>query len=486
MLSLQTKSQLSNESTKFSDISVFLISLGLGIFLFFQQSEIDLFFDGNTAYSDFSKNIYKENTSYFAESILLPLIAKIFGASTSLHAYKIFCSFITILILPLLSIAAYKYFETQKSAFIFVFLIIFFFPWFRTPGLGQPDPLTIMFLMLGMLQKHSHKMFWCIFGASLSHFSLVLVSMPSILAFLIATSTLNRSQKVKFVKLALLALLLGKLFLSFWNFIFSYQLGTRTDWILERWPWFFIDRYENDPLAFWLTPTLPFLFIFFAIGIYFLFIRKFALFFAQLLLLISIYVANFITIDGYRIVAVIISAPITIIIREIIYLNNYKFILIINRYIHYITKFNNYLILNWANISSVLIITSAWAYLISSATKVGLTLNQFTTVSFFDHQIDMRLLLVAIGFIFNIVFLLNKNLSKPIFQSIVQLIFVIPLVVIGLQLIRRIFFLDESLPLLVKAIFIVVLFAAIIASIRVKIIRSIFDQINYHLTLIFR
>jgi hypothetical protein len=74
------------------------------------------------------------------------------------------------------------------------------------------------------------------------------------------------------VPLALLTgLVAGRLFLGIWYWIFNYTspLG-RIEFILNSGMPFFYDRYQLNPLGFWLTPGIVFLLINVLILLYFL------------------------------------------------------------------------------------------------------------------------------------------------------------------------------------------------------------------------
>lgn len=54
---------------------------------------------------------------------------------------------------------------------------------------------------------------------------------------------------------------------------------------------------------------------------YFVLSRRYAFVISMLLALSCAYLANFISIDGYRIVAVILAAPITYVLREFLFIH---------------------------------------------------------------------------------------------------------------------------------------------------------------------
>jgi hypothetical protein len=471
---------------KNSYTQLILFSLCLGLFLFFQDENLALYFDGNTAYSDFSANIFKINTSYFAESILLPLAANVLGASSSLHAYKIFCAAIIIMMLPVLSIAAFRYFNSVSIALALILSLAIIFPWFRAAGLGQPDPLTIFLLILAVLQKNPHMMFWCLLGASLSHFSLVLMALPAVIAFLLTTDLLPIVKKIHFVRLAILALVVGKVCLSLWYFIFSYELGTRLDWIIERWPDFFISRYQSDPMAFWLTPHLYFLIIYFFIAGSFLLSKRYAFVISMLLSLSCAYVANFITIDGYRIVAVILAAPITFVLREILS-NNASRIEEIFRLIHSaFVELMNFILLKWAEVISAVVIVFCWIYILQAASVRGLLLNQYSLSTPALGDIEPLFLVLALGALSNMAVIIFDRLRFSALIIISQLVLFLPLGLIALQYFRQVFFYNQPLDIAGKVVAVIYLLSLAFCSIRFKIILPMSFKAAVQLRRLFR
>ncbi len=474
------------DQSKSSNTQLLLFSVGLGIFLFFQDQNLALYFDGNTAYSDFAENIFKINTSYFAESILLPLAAKLMGASSSLHAYKIFCALIIIMMLPVLSIAAYRYFDSRSIALAFVLLLAVIFPWFRMAGLGQPDPLTIGLLILAALQKKPHKIFWCLLGAALSHFSLLLMTLPAVIAFLLSTGFNTYSKKMQCVRLAILALLIGKLGLSLWYFIFSYELGTRLDWIVERWPDFFIERYQSDPVAFWLTPNLYFLIIYSAMMFYFLLLKRYAFIFSMLVSLSCAYVANFITIDGYRIVAVILAAPITYVLIEILSINKNQVENFFRSLYQAAVKFVNFIVSKWAEIVTALSIVCCWAYVVKSASARGLLLNQFAFSFTTLGDIEPLTLIVAVGICSHMALMIFDRLRASALIMISQLVLLMPLGLMTLQYFRQVYFFNQPLDLVGKVAAAVYLLFLVVCCMRVKIILPASYKVAVQLRRLFR
>lgn len=460
-------------------------SLCLGIFLFFRDKNLHLYFDGNTAYSDFSENIFKVNTSYFAESLLLPLLAKLIGASATLYSYKIFCAILTTFILPVLSAATYRYFQNISLSFAFIFILGAIFPWFRIAGLGQPDPVTLMLLMLAAMQKRPHIMFWYILGASLSHFSLVVMTLPAFVAFLLASRFSTPHQNLKLVKLALLAVIVGKLLISIWYFTFDYQLSTRLDWIFERWPMYFMDRYKENIIGFWLTPSLYFLIIWWVFFFYFILLRRFAFSASMIVALICAYLANFITIDGYRIMAVILAGPVAFVVREFVNINQLRIQaacatfnrLAINIY-YFITK-------NWLNLFVYTVITCTWAFTLKAASVHGLLINKFPSIFNLVIQPKTILALLILLITFNTVVIFFTQSRMAILKKIVNIFFLMPLALITLQYFRQIFFYNEPFSLFGKIGAVLFFIFALVSCFFLPSINLNTDKLKTQLKIIF-
>ena len=474
-----------NRSTH-SYTHLLLVSASLSVFLFFQDRNLAAYFDGNTAYSDFSDNIFKINTSYFAESILLPLAAKLLGASSSLHAYKLFCAIAIILMLPVISVAAYRYFYSVSISLAFVLLLAAVFPWFRMAGLGQPDPFTICLLVLAVLQKSPHRMFWCLLGASFSHFSLVLVALPAVIAFLLATGLSTNDQKWQGVRMAILALVVGKLGLSLWYAMFSYELGTRLDWIIERWPSFFVERYQGNQIAFWLTPNLYFLCIYALMMSYFLILRRYFFVASMVLSLCCAYLANFITIDGYRVVAVILAAPIAFVLREILSSNATWLEKTLGVMHIAVGQIVNFIVLKWAEIVNALLIVCCWVFILKFASVRGLLLNKYSLTTSGIGDIEPLELLMVLGVLSNMLVLIFDKLRVPVLIAIAQLFLMIPLGFIALQYFRQVYFFNQPLDLAGKfgaAIYLLFLAGC---CIRLKIVLPVSDRAVVQLRRLFR
>ena len=450
---------------------LFLFSFCLGSVLLFQNTNLHLSFDGNMAYPDFAENVFNKNTSYFTESILVAVLAKVLGASVTIYAYKILCVILTVSILPVLSIAALAYFGKVSTTVVFVLLLALIFPWFRTANLADPDPVTIMLIMLAMLQKKPHLTFWAIFFASLSHISLVLMTAPTIVVFIFASRFQSWSQKLNFIKFVLLALLCGKAFIHLWYFIFDYQLyGSRIGWVLERWPDFFIERYLSSPAGFWLTPTLFFLITYGLIGCYFLSLRRYLFVLAMILSLMCA--------DGFRIVAVVLSAACACIAKELVSVYDVQTQKLCDTTYKKVSKLASLVIMHWPNILVVTTLMFGWACSLKLASTHGLLVNTLMPVSLHSVQIDPKLILFTIAIVFNAVVLLSPQLRRTKFGKVAQVVFLMPFVLMSIQYCRQVFFFNQPLPVVGQVSVALVLISTMVLCARLSLISLFFDGIE--------
>ena len=292
-------------------LPIFLISSGLGAYLFFSNPWLvaDFNSDSYSWFVDFSRTVFQPQSAYYAESILLPLIGKLIGASRSILFYKSLCVFLTISILPISGVLAQRYFQSFYKALAFVLPFGLSFQYLQFFILGFPDPLTIVLLLAAVFQRKVSAIFCLTILALLSHFSMAAIGVVALIGLVYASSTLMRIPTSKYCGALLLALLAGKLILFAWYGIFHYQLQSRLNWALEKGYPFFFERYEANISGFWLTPGILFLVLYFLIAAYFLIQKKYTFVFSALFALAISYIALFWTVDGLRVFAVTIAAP---------------------------------------------------------------------------------------------------------------------------------------------------------------------------------
>jgi len=288
-----------------------LVSLCLGLFLFMSNPWMtsDLNTDSYVWFLEFSRAIFQPQSAYYAESILLPLIAKILGATQTLITYKLLCGLLTICILPIVAIFAQRYFQNLCKTLLFIVLFGLSFQYLQFYILGFPDPLTILLLVLAVFQKRLGAMFALLVLAMLSHFSMAALSVLGLVGLVYFSPNAGLDSRKKLVGVAFAAIITGKALLLAWYEVFLYQLVSRLDWALGKGYSFFLDRYAANVAEFWLTPGIPFLGLYFLIALYFLMHKRFAYVLSAILALAIAYVALFWTVDGLRVFAVVIAAP---------------------------------------------------------------------------------------------------------------------------------------------------------------------------------
>jgi len=278
----------------------------------------DLHSDSYAWFLDFARTIFYPQSAYYAESILLPLIARIIGATSSLENYKLLCGFLTICILPICAIFAQVQFKNFAKTLLFIFLFGLSFTYLRYFILGFPDPLTILLLVASVFQRRLGYLFILLTLAILSHFSMAALGIIGLMTLLYFSPVAGTKAPKKLVSTAMTAIIFGKLFLLAWYSLFHYHLVSRIDWALGKGYPFFLDRYETNISSFWLTPGVLFLALYLLILIYFLALKKIAFVLAAIFALALGYMALFCTVDGLRVFAVIIAAPFTFLLMTFI------------------------------------------------------------------------------------------------------------------------------------------------------------------------
>jgi hypothetical protein len=300
----------SSKSSIWAYLVVAVAGLFMGAFLFSLNPWMkdDLRSDSYAWFLDFSRSIFQPQSAYYAESILLPLLAKLVGASRTLFTYKFFCGILTISILPVTAVFAQRYFQNLFKTLLFIVLFGLSFQYLQFYILGFPDPLTILLLVLAVLQKRLAAMFALLVLAMLSHFSMAALSVIGLTGLIYFSPNASSHSAKKFSSIALVAILVGKVILLTWYYLFHYQLASRLGWALNKGYPFFLERYEANMAGFWLTPGIPFLVLYGLISVYFLMRRQFLFVAAAMFALALAYLALFWTVDGLRVFAVVISA----------------------------------------------------------------------------------------------------------------------------------------------------------------------------------
>lgn len=292
------------------NIFVFFTFL-LSIFLFFQNPYLPRFFEAGSEdwYVNFSVMIFHPNEAYWNESILLPFIGKLLGASRSLAGYKTLCAIISVMILPTLAILSLNYFKNMWTSLIFITIFSLSFRYLWAFDLGHPDPLTILLLSAIPFLKSKIGIFTCALLATLSHFSMALIALLELSLVWYTFSNLKPLERLRMPLVLTSALLIGRAFLAFWYFIFHYTspLG-RIEFIMNQGVSFFYSRYLQNIFEFWLIPGAPFLLINSVIFLMLMYKRMFLMAVSILFAILMSYLALFITVDGLRVFTVVCCA----------------------------------------------------------------------------------------------------------------------------------------------------------------------------------
>jgi hypothetical protein len=283
----------------------------LGAYLFFLNESIPAFFQDRPGdiewYAVFANEIFQPNSLYIAESMLLPLLAKTFGASNSLQAYRLLCAVITLLIVPALAWSARSYLQSTTKALVLTITFAVTFKYFWAYQLGFPDPLTILLLLILVLQSNKMIQLVLVILAGLSHFSMTLLAIIGLCGCLWCLPRRTQGERYRLVKLMLLGLVISKLLLGAWGFVFRYNVDSRFAHAWQSGLSYFSDRYKINPIEFWLTPGLPQLLVISFLLLYFMLRRQLVFALAILLGVSLAYVALFLTTDGLRVFAVVIT-----------------------------------------------------------------------------------------------------------------------------------------------------------------------------------
>ena len=318
------KNLVSPNGYQFSYWALLVISCIVSLKLFFSSNVLTESFQKEHVdwYLNYSKEVFHPGYflkgAYFTESMLLPVLANAFGAARSMVAYKIFCSLLTLSILPVATIFAMRFFINLYQATVFIVLLCVSYAYLWNFNLGFPDPLTILLLVWIAFEVNPKRFCFAVMFAVLSHFSLVTLSLLGLLGMIISSSSLSRGNRFILAKALIIGIVFGKLALTGWHIAFDYHPSGRLSWVLQYGLTTFAERYKENVPGFWLMPGTRLLSIYSLILIYFLVLRKWSICLSALFALGLAYVGLFFTVDGYRIFAVIICAPYIWFLKEFI------------------------------------------------------------------------------------------------------------------------------------------------------------------------
>jgi len=463
---------MNTNENRWPNLAPLMFSLLLSLYLFFLNPLLTAAFETTDKniewYAVFSKNIFHPTTTYIAESILLPLLAKFIGASTSTASYRVLCALITISVLPLIAATAQRFFTNTAKALIFVVLFGLSFTYLAQYLLGFPDPLTIVLLSFTALQRRPLAIFLGALLAGLSHFSMSVFSLSALSLLIIALPTLTKDTKLQVLRSVWLGLIISRLLLALWFYLFEYQLTSRADIVLDGGLTLFINHYNQSPSTFWLTPGLFFLLSYVLIVGYFVLKKRVLFALALLGALCLAYTAHFLTVDGLRVFAVVISSGYVLMLATFIDSFYPKVEPIIQQGAQRSTIILNAFKTQTLYFSLGFPLASAWLFFVSAAANKGFFINE---VPFIQNLLfGVRLLDYALmaGALFILSTAVTPRLRSTWQLAIVaKIIFFTPLFIIGMQYVRQILSPNTSLPLWLKLALLV--FALCLATLSAKI-----------------
>ncbi len=255
-------------------------------------------------YWTFADSIFEPQTVFWAESILMPLMAKLLGASSDLLAFQILNAALTLSILPIFCLMLQRHVASNTAVALGTVVFAVSFRYLHDHILGSPDPLTIILIVMAAASRNTSLALY-VFLAGLSHFSLTLVAVLAMYPLLAMRSASSESL-LKHAKPIVIGLVLSKMFLLSWYWFFDYQLFSRWDFIMDKGLGHFWKLFADNPLGFLYTPGRVFGLVSVLLSAYLLFKRRYVVVLAYCFALVVTYAVVFITLDGLRIFSVVI------------------------------------------------------------------------------------------------------------------------------------------------------------------------------------
>ena len=298
------------------------LSYAIGIYLFFYNPWFESLFLRHElqdlshypylefAQKFFKRNYYENPGQWWIESLLFPFLIKLYGASRSIIAFKIFASILTISFLPIITIGYLKISNNISQSFILLAFLTVFYGGLYDYQVAFPDSLLVIFLGLAALQKNIRPLFVFIFLAGLTHFSITFFCSVSFVILFYSAPIPLKAPRYKYALATILALILSWIVIQLWlSYMHTPGGYGRLAWASNSGLDYFIERYSKNPLNFWLTPKYLLLLSFAAINLYFLYMKKWIFVFAAFISLAIAYFCQFFTIDGYRVFITVFCGP---------------------------------------------------------------------------------------------------------------------------------------------------------------------------------
>jgi hypothetical protein len=218
----------SSKAEEFKKDIFYVFSLILSCYLFFNNPQFFNWFviEYEPISLGYSKEIFHPGhmakVMYWGESILLPLLVQVSGASQSRSAYFFFCGLIYLAIIPTFSYLALQRLESPLKALLFILLLVTTFPYLRQIDYSSPDFLTILLIGTAVLSESYLILFFGTLLATLSHFSITLVSTVGLISLLYFSPLLDSKSNRNAVLYLIGGLLAGRGLLALWYWKFDY------------------------------------------------------------------------------------------------------------------------------------------------------------------------------------------------------------------------------------------------------------------------
>jgi hypothetical protein len=193
--------------------------------------------------------------SHIGESILMPILGVITNANKTVIGYKLLTISFYIIYLPIMAWLAQKLTKSYIKTYIFIILFVVTYEWFWSYNVIFPDSLTILLLGMAALTQSPLLMFICIALACLSHFSISVIAIAALLLATHFSPHILNNAATKNSLYAIAALIFGRVILQFWFWLYNFSSGfSRLSWAFDQGLPYFIGRYHQAPLDFWLVP----------------------------------------------------------------------------------------------------------------------------------------------------------------------------------------------------------------------------------------
>lgn len=456
-------------------------SLGTGLNLFFLNHHLAGAFESGDQniewYAVFSKNIFQPTTSYIAESILLPLAAKLIGASDTTQSYRLFCALLTISILPVLAGAAQSFFNHATKVFLLVLGFAAGFTYLSDYQLGFPDPLTMSLLMFTSLQRKPLYLFLGASLAGLSHFSMSVFALTAVSMLWISLPETTKKARIQTLLSAWFGLIVSRLLLSLWFSLFEYKLTSRSDIVFQSGWSLFITRYNQSPSAFWFTPGILFLISYFLMASYFALSKKISFALPLIAALGLAYVAHFLTFDGLRVFAVVISGAYVLMMATFIEKIYPSLEVSANYLTPYLSNTTQAFRSQKLYFGIGFPMVAAWLFFISNAADKGFFINELPLIRLRILGIcilDYALVAASLLILFTVVVPRLRSNSLTVFAT--KFIFLMPVIIIGSQHARQLLIPNAPLAIWTKVAILAtaIVLATLISKIKlVSIIRLV-------------